>query len=100
VEPDGAEGYAVLTDPDLATCARPPTCVFATRSAFHLRAVEAVSREGSEEIATQPRVRLLFAGRLRRGSEHSFYVRLLDGTRRHGWMFITPGDLSAECPAP
>jgi hypothetical protein len=74
--------------------------VYDSHSVFHLRATPVVSREGAEEIATNPQIAVLRGGGLRRGSEGLFYVRFLDGTDREGWMFIPLHELGPDCPQP
>ena len=75
-------------------------CIYATHSVFHLRVTPVESREGAEEIATNPRIAVLRGGGLRRGSEGMFFVRFLDGTAREGWMFIPLYELPPGCPQP
>lgn len=72
-------------------------CFYQTRTSFHLRPHEARTRQGSEPIDTNPRVRLVRRGSLSRGSEGSFFVQLLDGTGREGWIFIPRSELDPSC---
>lgn len=73
-------------------------CTYATHTSFHLRAAPSVGRDGAEEIRSLPIVEVLGAGELRRGRDRIFNVRLLDGSRREGWMFIPTQELGADCP--
>lgn len=71
-------------------------CTYATHTSFHLRTTPTVGRDGAEEIRSLPVVEVLGAGDLRRGRDRVFNVRLLDGSRREGWMFIPTQEL--DCP--
>ncbi|MBK6533724.1 MAG: hypothetical protein IPF99_30305 [Deltaproteobacteria bacterium] len=73
-------------------------CLYQTYTSFHLRPTETVTRVGSEEVATNPQVRVLRAGTTLRGRDGIFYVRFLDGSEREGWMFIPLRDLGPGCP--
>lgn len=73
-------------------------CTYATHTSFHLRTMPTVGRGGAEEIRSLPVVEVLGAGDLRRGGDRAFHVRVLDGSRREGWMFIPTQELGADCP--
>lgn len=72
-------------------------CTYQTHESFHLRPAEARTRVGSQLIDSNPSVQLLRRGALARGSEASFFVRLLDGSQREGWMFVPRAELPASC---
>ncbi len=73
-------------------------CLYQTYTSFHLRPTETVTRAGSEEVGSNPEVRVLRASSTLRGGDGIFYVRLLDGSEREGWMFIPLRDLGPGCP--
>ena len=101
---DGAEGYAFFNEREVQACQAGTgadlsgLCVYASHSVFHLRAAPVVSRDGADEITTRPRMLVVEAGELTRGSERIYEVHFLDGSGRAGWMFIPVMELGAGCP--